>query len=392
MNKKVKLAIWIFVAVLLLLLVVNIFRYLNQNLSYSIADKATVEQLFSGEATLVRNEKVLPVSSGVFEAVVVPGTRVSGKSLLGYLYKGTLDAETEQRLKNLNEQIAQLSAGSAFKSVHLSSVPGEVALSEAYTMIKNINSGDFNLVSSSAVGIELALNQQKSEGEETDFDHQLSLLRAEKAKIEESISAVRENVYAPFGGIFSENVDGYESVLPIGELKTLKPQQLKDTKPIVDSNEHVKVIDNSEWFLALNISAENAKGMYVGMPVSVRFLELAEESAQAVVYSLNADGEEVCVVLSCAQTLPGIFDYRKIEVEVITSSETGFRIPSKALRMQDDQQGVYVVRDNLARFVPVDIVLQEEEYLLVSTITSGGIKLYDEVITTGNVEEGMLIR
>lgn len=51
-----------------------------------------------------------------------------------------------------------------------------------------------------------------------------------------------------------------------------------------------------------------------------------------------------------------------------------------------------MVRDNLARFVPVDIVQQGEDYILVSTMTTDGIKLYDEVILSGHVEEGMLVQ
>ena len=392
MNKKVKYFIWTLATILFLLLVINIVRYLNTDLSYSVADKATVEQMFSGEATLIRNEKTIPVSGGVFESVVVPGTRVSGRSLIGYLYKGTLNSETEKRLRNLNEQIAQLSAGSVFSDAHLSSVPGEVALSKAYELMNQINSGEYHRINESALGVKMALNQQKKKDEKTDFDQQLALLRAEKADIESSISAVRENVYSPFGGIFSEHIDGYENVLPISGLKSLLPSQLKETKPIHDSGEFVKMIDNSEWFLALNVPRKDVEKIYVGMPVSVRFLELSESAVQATVYALNEEEGNCCVVLSCNQTLPGIFDYRQTEVEIITSSKTGFRIPSTALRMKGEQQGVYVVRENLARFVPVEIVLQEEEFMLVSTVTSGGIKLYDEVITTGNVEEGMLVR
>ena len=213
MNKKVKYFIWTLVTILLLLLVINIVRYLNTDLSYSVADKATVEQMFSGEATLIRNEKTIPVSGGVFESVVVPGTRVSGRSLIGYLYKGTLNSETEKRLRNLNEQIAQLSAGSVFSDAHLSSVPGEVALSKAYELMNQINSGEYHRINDSALGVKMALNQQKKKDEKTDFDQQLALLRAEKADIESSISAVRENVYSPFGGIFSEHIDGSNPVV-----------------------------------------------------------------------------------------------------------------------------------------------------------------------------------
>lgn len=392
MNKRFKYAIWFFVAALVLLLVFNIFRYLNKNLSYALATKATVEQLFTGEATLIRNEKTISVSGGVFEAAVTPGTRVSGKSLIGYLYKGTLDTETEKKLRDLNEQIAQLSASSLFNDAHRSTLPEEVALDEAHAMMEAINAGDYNRISSHAMGIELALNQQKEEGEKTDFDQQLLQLQAEKVKIEERISAVRENVHAPFGGIFSENIDGYEDVFSISGLKKLTSNQLKETRPVKDSGEFVKIVDNSEWFLAMNIPAKEANGMYVGMPVRIRLPELDEEAVQAEVYALNQDDSEVCLVLSCSQTISGVFDYRNAEVEVVTSSKSGFQIPAEALRMHEDQQGVYVVRDNLARFVPIEIVLQEEDFMLVSTTTSGGVRLYDEVITNGNVEEGMLIQ
>ena len=383
----------IFIAIFVcLLLIVNIFRYLNKNLSYSVANKTTVEHMISGEAMLIRNEKTIPINGGVFEARVTPGTRVSGRSLIGYLYKGTLDKTTEAELRSLNERIAQLSADSLFDISNHSTSPEEAAISETRGMMEVINAGDYQQVASRSRAIKSALNQQKKDGEKTDLDQELAQLREERRQLEEKISAVRENIYAPFGGVFAESVDGYENVLDVKTLKTLSPSVLKDTLPAKSTGEYVKVIDNSEWYLALESDANECESISAGKNVSLRIPELSNESIPATVYSVNTEGDKCCIVIACSRALAGIFDYRRLNVQVITSSQSGYKIPSEALRMRDGQKGVYVVRDNIARFVPIEILLQDEEYILVSTITSGGIKMYDEIVTSGNVEEGKLIR
>lgn len=392
MKKGLKRTIFFIIAIVCVLLVVNIFRYLNKNLSYSVASKTTVENIIASEALVIRNEKTIPINGGVFEAKVAPGTRVGGKSLIGYLYKGTLDNATESKLRALNERIAQLSAESLFETKNHSTIPEEAALNETKNLIFAINSGDFQAIPSRSIGIKSALNQQKKDGEKTDFDEQLAQLREERSALENQISAVRENVFSPFGGIFSETVDGYEDVLPVGLLKTLTPSVLKDTVPIKNNTDYVKIIDNSEWYLALEASSAECQNLTVGSLVYLRSPELSNENVPAKIYAVNHEGDECCVVIACSRTLTGIYDYRHLNVQVITSSQSGYKIPSEALRMREGQQGVYVVRDNIARFVPIEILLQDDEFILVSTITVNGIKLYDEVIASGNVEEGMLVR
>ncbi len=392
LKKGLKRTILSIAIIVCLLLIVNIFRYLNKNLSYSIANKTTVERVIAADATVVRNEKTVPINGGVFEATITPGTRVSGKSLLGHLYKGTLDKTTEAKLRSLNEQIAQLSADSLFEDNYHETFPEEAAVNEARLLLAAINAGDYQQISVRSMSIKSALNQQKKEGEKTNFDQQLERLREEKARLEEQISTVRENVYAPFGGIFSESVDGYEDVLPIKMLKTLTPSVLQDTVPVKNKTDYIKIIDNSEWFLALETAAEECKNLSVGSSVAIRIPELGGEDIPATIYSINFEDDRCCLVISCSRTLTGIFDHRHLKVQVVVSSRNGYKIPSEALRMREGQKGVYVVRDNIARFVPIEILLQEDTFILVSTSTTGGIKLYDEIITSGNVEEGMLVR
>ena len=69
-------------------------------------------------------------------------------------------------------------------------------------------------------------------------------------------------------------------------------------------------------------------------------------------------------------------------------------MPEEALRVQDNKKGVYVKKGGKAVFREINILLQENGYLLVEEVVSdpNALKVYDEVIIKGkDIYDGKLL-
>ena len=67
------------------------------------------------------------------------------------------------------------------------------------------------------------------------------------------------------------------------------------------------------------------------------------------------------------------------------------------MHVQNDQTGVFVLRLDVARFVPVDVKYKNGEWAIVSPVTNTGteykLQIYDEVIVEAkNLEDGKVVR
>ena len=78
------------------------------------------------------------------------------------------------------------------------------------------------------------------------------------------------------------------------------------------------------------------------------------------------------------------------QVRFVYDEITGFVVDNRAIREEDDVQGVYVVSGNLVEFKKVEIAYSDSEYSVCVTPTddngnpqSGYVELYDEIIIEG---------
>ena len=124
--------------------------------------------------------------------------------------------------------------------------------------------------------------------------------------------------------------------------------------------------------------------------MKLRFAKNTQRDYEMSVYYLSEEENGRCaVVLSCSKYLAELTLLRQPTAEAIHESFQGLRVPTKALRMdQDGTLGVYCRIGMVARFKPVEQVFAGEDFYLVKAAegTSRELTLRegDEVIVTAN--------
>jgi hypothetical protein len=93
---------------------------------------------------------------------------------------------------------------------------------------------------------------------------------------------------------------------------------------------------------------------------------------------------------------PDVASLRHETAEIVIASHTGLKIPSSALRVNDDgEKGVYVLSGNIAKFRKVNIVYSEDDFVLSRTEEGqeGYVRLYDNIITEGkDLYDGKIVK
>lgn len=146
-----------------------------------------------------------------------------------------------------------------------------------------------------------------------------------------------------------------------------------------------KTVNNYEWYLAAEIDTAESELLKVGSEIKLRFTELDENEINATVYSVSSEEDgKVTVIVKSNKYVKSIYYTSTARTQLIKHTYTGIKVPQKALRIQNDKKGVYVMRGNVVRFVPVNINYSDKDWVITSeNEENGGIKLYDEVVLKG---------
>ena len=131
----------------------------------------------------------------------------------------------------------------------------------------------------------------------------------------------------------------------------------------------------------------------------VDFSGLSVDEVKTVIHSVNThDGSGSVVVLKCTTVSEELLSLRKADISVILREDTGYRIPSSAVRTvvgEDGEEikGVFILRGDVINFRKLDVIYTDKDYVLTSERTEKSyVKLYDEIIMGGKeLHDGDLI-
>ena len=141
--------------------------------------------------------------------------------------------------------------------------------------------------------------------------------------------------------------------------------------------------------------AENFK---VDQSISIKFYDLSDSMVSGTVKAISKpeDGK-VAITVYSTRYIDSIYTTSKVSAELLTESSEGIKVPSSSLRVIDGQQGVYVVRLGVARFVPVELLYNNKEWAIIKPVISTSyeehLEVYDEIIiNTKGIEDGKVVR
>ena len=227
------------------------------------------------------------------------------------------------------------------------------------------------------------------------------ILKAGREALSRQTSAATTRVTVKQAGTFSNQVDGYESLLTPEQARSLTPaalERLMDEPPASDREALGKLILGSRWYFVTNLPVETAQRLSSETPARLRFTgEFDQEVDMAVEHISQAEGERVTVVFSTDRYLGQTTLLRRQTAELVFEDFTGLRVPKEAVRMvkveSTDEQtgevtvtsrlGVYALVSGRAEFKRVEVVTEGGDYYVVKPADSGRkiLRAGDEVIT-----------
>lgn len=186
------------------------------------------------------------------------------------------------------------------------------------------------------------------------------------------------------------------SKFTVSDFQNLDNIHLNNQVEVKPGQAVAKIINNFEWYLAFVMDTQRVYPLKVGDKLSVRFKDLEDKVIDAYIHYISPEEKgKVIVVLSLNKHIDSIYTFRKVNIDIIKQSYSGFKIPVSAVRVRNGKTGVYIIRDRIARFREIEILYKNNDFAIVkeNNLNENNLLLYDEVIIkSNNIEEGKLIR
>ncbi|BDG60742.1 HlyD family efflux transporter periplasmic adaptor subunit [Caldinitratiruptor microaerophilus] len=138
-----------------------------------------------------------------------------------------------------------------------------------------------------------------------------------------------------------------------------------------------KIVDGSRVWLVAAAPAEAVRSLAPGEPLPVELPDLRARAAFTVLTLSAGAGERRLLVLESAAPVPdGLLHVRRTEIRVVLRRWSGLVVPATALTHEGGRLGVWVEDGGAGHFVPVKVVGQ-------------GL---DQVVVEGGLREGEVVR
>lgn len=382
----------------LLYMIFSFLETVTDPFSTTVAYQYHVSKSVDTTGVLIRDEVVLPTSSGLVDLLRSEGEQVGVGQIVGRVYRDVFAMEEQNQLEMQIAEAATLEYAiteqkdimtvrkmdeeivNAFSSLHLSAMSGNYnKLEQQVSAVKgNVLRRDY-IFGSQQVIMEL--------------ENRFSTLQGIINTSSQTISGSVSNIVTPVSGAYSILVDGLEGISTASaeDLTLLDLSAILDTKDTAVSEGSGKIVTGNYWYFVTALESEWAEALTVGGTVTVRFSgDFAQDISMTVErIGIGTEGQHL-VALSTNRYLEQTTLLRIQTVELVFENYIGLRVPKSAMRMETyvdanteeivQHLGVYVVSAGYAEFKPVEVLSEGSDYYVVSS-QFGGIA----ALRAGNV-------
>ncbi len=384
-------------------IVYNAFAY-----SYSpidtqrLTEETTIEETIDFKGFALRDEKIIDTSaSGTVIPLAHDGKRVANGDNIAVVCQNDDQAAAYTKLESLKHELER------YKNINdpdgtqeLSADKLNTKISDAYDDIMDaVTTGAYDELPDAltAYADKCATKQILTEGS-IDLSAKLTSLENEIAALTAQ-NINYSSVKAPKSGYYINTIDGYESALSYKDALSLTSQQIEsalNAEPAaVSGNSLGKIVESYKWYIVGETESQNSSYFKKGAKITVNFPKEGVNHVTMLVEKADTQGDKMTVVLSCSLMDETFANMRTEDMQIVTKSHMGYRVPSNVIRFDEDNNtGIYVLRGKIITFIPVEIIYTEDDFAIISSSSSNGksVRLYDEVIIKGkDLEDGKVI-
>lgn len=316
----------------------------------------SVDDTLEATGYLVREERVLSGSGGIVRLLPAEGEKVAAGTTVALLYANEEALERSQRLETLEEEAEQLSSVIAAAGELTQGETGRRVTDAMVELHSAVEKGDFTRLESQVSTFKTAVYQQAQRyGDAGDLAAALSSVEAEIAALRlqtaqdeqrmillqpEGAGSRAGRVVVTESGVFSGQVDGYESILTPEGLERLTPSAidaLEGQALPVGESQLCRLITDATWYFVFPLEEAEARRLSEGGTVTVRFSRDWSGDVDMTVERIGTpENGRVAVLLSSHRFLSDITLLRRQTVELVFNSMEGIRVPTEAVRVETD--------------------------------------------------------
>lgn len=364
---------------------VQAVHYLDDPLGVTLAYRYEVEQTVDMTGFVVREEQVLPdEGSGLLRIQRAEGERVAAGGTVASVYADQASLDRQEEIDSLESRVEQLQYAQDLALAAETTRKLDAQIVQNLLEYRRFLAAD-RLYDAESAALELralVLKRDYSDAGGGDADLQLQELGARLLELRSQSEGSVRRVTAPEAGLYSAEVDGYETVLTPEVLDGLTPSGLSAlTADPAAVSRTGKLVLGDEWYYAAVLPFEDAvalRELQGNGTLSLRFSKGVDRDLPVTLESIGPreDGRVVAIFRGNAY-LRELTLLRQQRAQIITGVLSGIRVPRESLRAErawldengktatESRAGIYCLVGREARFKPVDVVYSGESFALV---------------------------
>lgn len=218
-------------------------------------------------------------------------------------------------------------------------------------------------------------------GENSPSGSYLKGLIEERTSYEEKLKQESEYITAPSAGMVSYKIDGLEKVLTTDNLNTFNKQFLQDLdlkvgKAIASSDVTAKIVNNYNNYIVFNSNSQEAKNAKVNDKVNIK-VQNDEAIVAKIQNIIEEDDGSRTIAISVEKNIEELLSYRRISLDIIWWSASGYRVPNSAIKEINNVTYVVRNRNGYLNKMAVKVLKKGEDYSIVDSYSR------DELLNLG---------
>lgn len=389
-------------AVLLVYVVGKVFAAYFVGLETEPAVAVTVHDSISAVGWFFRDESVIEGQDiGAVKHAVYSGERVQKDAPLATIYTDSAALEVSRQLEPLESKISLLDnvLQTTGDDADTAKVDQLIVLA-LQQLAEQVQTGSGIALSETANSVRtLSLRREAGRTDAAAITAERDKLAAERAQLEAQLRGKTRQHTAPYSGYYSDIVDGYEQILTPDELDELSIERfraLTESEVLAPSATLGKIIQGFTWYLVSEVSAAQADRLTEGDKLRVSFTQASLEAPVTVHEVIKEHGSDTAlVVLEGTSFDSEMVSMRKQPIEIIIAEHSGLRVPKQAVRMLDNELGVFILSGTVEKFKRIETLYEAEDYFVVqqSATDANALVARDQIIVRGkNLQNNMVVR
>lgn len=352
------------------------------------AAQMSLDDSFSTTGYFIRQEKVIDIAEGdTVEYNYSNGDKVSEGTALVTEYANEDALTVSRELKNIEENIEQLNTlRSISASTTNSSLMNQKIIEQMNAICEEVESGSLGqLTALSSELRQLALKSGSLSGDSDDIASEIASLESQANSLRERLDGNTTDITSPCSGYFCESADGFEDILIpdiLDELTLSELDKLANKMP-ASSDGKGKIVSGYVWYFAARVSDSDAAHLAQGNEVQLRFSQVSQD-IRATVTSIRDDAEsdDTLVIFQSQDMTEELISMRKQVATVVIATYSGLKVPKSAVRMEDDEMGVYVLSNSVASYKTIEPLFEGDDFYIVEQNVTGNDSLVinDDII------------